>query len=489
MKLEKHHYLFLFIIFLFLGIVSTELFSDGMFMDGLIYADISRNMAEGLGSFWKPHFTDTLFNVFYEHPPLAFGLQSIFFKLFGDNIYIERFYSLLTYVIVGCLIVLIWSKLTSDKKTGWLPLFLWLSTNYVTWALANNMLENTMSIFVCLSVLFYLNSFDKRRFLWIALSGLSLFLGLLTKGFFCLYIWSIPFFMWIFIGKRSFSKMIIDNIIIVAFTIIPIALLFFLVPDAQNNMLNYFYKQVIGSIQNVQTVNSRFFIIGAFFESIIIPLIIGLIIIIVSLKKDRNMALFRENLSKFLMFFAIVLSGVIPIMISAKQSSFYILTVYPLFSVGLAYYLYPFINSIINNVKITPNSYVVFKKITIGIVFISITMSVTQINRIGREKNEVLASKAIIDIVGRNTTINICPEMYIIWSLHGYMSRYGNISLDENQNNKHQYYLSLENCNRQLLEDKYDLIPLKTKKYKLFKRKTTAKVKKNLTLKRYQYTR
>ena len=160
MKLEKHHYLFLFIIFLFLGIVSTELFSDGMFMDGLIYADISRNMAEGLGSFWKPHFTDTLFNVFYEHPPLAFGLQSIFFKLFGDNIYIERFYSLLTYVIVGCLIVLIWSKLTSYKKTGWLPLFLWLSTNYVTWALANNMLENTMSIFVCLSVLFYLNSFD-----------------------------------------------------------------------------------------------------------------------------------------------------------------------------------------------------------------------------------------------------------------------------------------------------------------------------------------
>jgi 4-amino-4-deoxy-L-arabinose transferase-like glycosyltransferase len=442
-----------------------------MFMDGLLYADISRNMAEGLGSFWKPHLTKTLFNEFYEHPPLALGLQSIFFNLFGDNIYVERFYSLLTYFIVGYLIVLIWSKLTRNKKTGWIPLFLWLSTSGITWAAANNMLENTMSIFVCLSVLFYLNSFETRRFLWLVLSGVSLFLGLLTKGFFCLYIWSVPFFIWAFMRKRSFPQMIIDNVIIVAFTILPIALLFFVVPEAQNNILNYFNKQVIGSIQNVQTVDSRFAIIGKFIISIITPLVIGLIIIIGSLKKKVKKTFFNENLREALIFLAIVLSGVIPIMISMKQRSFYILTVYPLFSIGLAYYLYPIIKPVIDKLKTNQKGFKIFKGITVGIVFVSLVLSVSQVNRIGRDKDMILDSKAVVDIIGRNTTINICTEMYSIWSLHGYMSRYGNVSLDKNQNNIHQYYLSLENCNKQFLEDRYDLVPIKTKKYKLYKRK------------------
>jgi 4-amino-4-deoxy-L-arabinose transferase-like glycosyltransferase len=470
MKFTIHHYFYLFVGFIFLGIVSFELFSEGMFMDGLLYADISRNMAEGLGSFWKPHLSNGLFPEFYEHPPLAFGLQSIFFKVFGDSIYVERVYSLLTYIIVGYLITLIWSKLTKDKNTGWIPLFLWISTSGITWAAANNMLENTMSIFVCLSVLFYLNSTDKRRFLWIVLSGFTLFLGLLTKGFFCLYIWSVPFFMWVFMRKRSFLQMIKDSVILVAFTILPIALLYFFIPEAQNNMLSYFNRQVIGSIQNVQTVDSRFAIIGMFIESIIIPLVVGLIIIIVSLIKKVNKSLFKENLREALFFLVIVLSGVIPIMISMKQRSFYILTVYPLFSIGLADYLYPMIKPMINKLKTNQIGFKIFKGITVGIVLISMALSVSQINKIGRDKDMILDCKSVIDIVGRNTTINICQEMYSLWNLHGYMSRYGNVSLDANQNNVHQYYLSIENCNKQFLEGRYVLVPIKTNKYKLYKR-------------------
>lgn len=471
MKLEKHHYFFLFVTCFSLCIISDELFSDGMFMDGLLYADISRNMAESLGSFWQPHLTHTLFNEFYEHPPLALWLQSIFFNLFGDNIYVERFYSLLTYLIVGYLIVLIWSKLTRDNKTGWIPLFLWLNTSGITWAAANNILENTMSIFVCLSVLFYLNSLKKRRFLWLVLSGISLFLGLLTKGLLCLYIWGIPFIMWAFIRKRSFQQMILDSVIIVTFTILPIALLFFGVPKAQNSILNYFNSQVIGSIQNIQTVDSRFAIIGEFIKSISIPLIFGLIIMIVFFLKKVKKSLFNENLREALMFLTIVLSGVIPIMISMKQRGFYILTVYPLFSIGLAYYLYPLIKPVFDKLKTNQKGFKIFKGMTFGIILGSIGLSANQINRIGRDKDIILDSKAVIDIVGRNTTINICPEIHSIWSLHGYMSRYGNISLDDNQNNIHQYYLSLENCNKRFLEDRYDLIPIKTKKYKLYKRK------------------
>ncbi len=473
MKLKLHHYFYLFVGFLFLGIVSIELFSDGMFMDGLLYADISRNMAEGLGSFWKPHLTKVLYPEFYEHPPLAFCLQSIFFHVFGDSIYVERLYSLLTYIIVGYLITLIWSKLTGEKKTGWAPVFLWIITGGVAWAAANNMLENTMSIFVCLAVLFYLKSIDEKRFFWIVLSGLSLFLGLLTKGFFCLYIWGVPFFMWIFKRNRSFLQMTIETVTLVLFTILPIVLLYFTISDAQNNMLSYFNKQVIGSIQNVQTVDTRFSILWGFFSSIAIPLIVGFLIILIALKIKVQNSLFKSNIREFLMFTVIALSGVIPIMISLKQRSFYILTVYPLFAIGLAYYLYPIIKLIISKIVIESKGFNILKGVTVGIIVLSIILSISQINRVGRDKEMIHDSKAVINTIGKDITINICPSMYSNWSLHGYFSRYGNVSLDPKKENARHYYLSNGDCNKEVVENNYDVVPIETKKFKLYRLKNT----------------
>ena len=66
-------------------------------MDGLYYATIAKNLANGLGSFWQLYFTE-LDGVFYGHPPLAMGLQSILFSIFGDSIYIERAYSFSTFI-------------------------------------------------------------------------------------------------------------------------------------------------------------------------------------------------------------------------------------------------------------------------------------------------------------------------------------------------------------------------------------------------------
>lgn len=471
MKLEKHHYFFLFVGFLFLGIVSINLFSDGMFLDGLLYADISRNMSEGLGSFWKPHLSNSLFKEFYEHPPLALGLQSLAFSVFGDSIFVERFYSLFTSIIVGYLIVLIWEKLTNSKKNAWIPLFLWITTNTITWATENNLLENTMNIFVYLSVLFYFNSLEKKRILWLILSGFSLSLGVLSKGFFCLYIWGMPFFMWIFKRKNSFVQMFIETTIIISATVFPIAFLYLFVPEAQYSMTNYFNKQVVRSIKSVKTVDSRFTIVKMFFHNILVPIIFATILIFVALKKKIKKSLFLKNINTSLLLLAIVFSGIFPIMISMKQRAFYILSVYPLFAIALAYYLYPIIKIFIDKININSKGFKIFKGVSISFIIISIALSFAQINRVGREKEMVYDSKEVIHIIGKNKTINICPEMYNIWSLHGYFSRYGNISLDENQENICEYYLAVDDCNKEILDNNYDLVPIKTLKYKLYKRK------------------
>jgi hypothetical protein len=96
---------YLFVAGIFLMIVCQDLFSNGMFLDGLVYSTISINLANGLGSFWNPHFTATLMPDFHEHPPLAFGIQYIFYKLLGESRFIEKLYSLLTVVIVGFIIL------------------------------------------------------------------------------------------------------------------------------------------------------------------------------------------------------------------------------------------------------------------------------------------------------------------------------------------------------------------------------------------------
>src|SRR5262245_12228702 len=57
----------------------------GMFVDGVTYASVARNLAEGRGRFWAPSYTATLYPEFYEHPPLGFWLQSRWFRLLGDH--------------------------------------------------------------------------------------------------------------------------------------------------------------------------------------------------------------------------------------------------------------------------------------------------------------------------------------------------------------------------------------------------------------------
>ena len=53
-----------------------------------------------------------------------------------------------TFILSGIGIVALWKQLGQTIKTGWIPIFFWLIVSNVGWACANNMLENTMTVFV-----------------------------------------------------------------------------------------------------------------------------------------------------------------------------------------------------------------------------------------------------------------------------------------------------------------------------------------------------
>lgn len=470
MKLSINTTLYVFVSALFLVISSGSLFSDGMFMDGLFYADIARNMSEGLGSFWTPYLSETQFLEFFEHPPLALGLQGLWFSLFGDSIYVERFYSLFTVVLTGFLIVLIWKKLAGSSKHGWLPLLLWLTVTDVSWSVANNMLENTMMVFVAAAVYFLIASMEKQRWITIFLAGIALSLGLLTKGFFCLYVWGLPFFYWLFVRKGSFINMVVKTVVLILSTVLPLVILVAFSPEAGHNMITYFNKQVVGSIENVQTVSTRFAILFKFLENVIVPVGVSLVLVLVARKRKIVRLFDKEAVHLFYVMLAVTLSGVFPIMISLKQRGFYILTVYPIFAIGLAILIYPSVKSLLEKWGENQLSFKVFRGITFTMVVAALLIATLQRNRIGRDFELVSDSKVIIEEVGEGATIGLCPSLSSKWNMYGYFMRYGHVSLDSKTPETHEYLLLKADCPVLLTKESYSPVKLNTGWYQLFKR-------------------
>ncbi len=454
-KIKTHLFLYAFVCALFLLITGPILFSEGMFMDGLMHATISRNMADGMGSFWDPHLTSTLFPHYFEHPPLVFGLQSMWFSAFGDSIFVERFYSLTMCIITGWILVLIWKQLGNSIKTGWIPLFFWVTVSNVSWGCANNMLENTMTVFVVLAALFYLKSRDKRTFMYLTLCGIALFLAFMSKGFVSLYIWSMPFFAWLLFRKENFIQMALHTIVVVGTTVLPMIIILLTSSEAIHYLTSYFDNQVVGSIQNMSTVNNRFAIFWEFLQHILLPLGVALLIVLTTLFKKIPIKITRERKMVVLFFLLLVFSGIFPITISLKQRGFYILTVYPLLAIALSTYLYPLLQQLKNQIVMPKTGRIAFTTVTTAMVVASIVISIISSGRLGRDNELIEDAHAVSNISGENTTISISPAIRAEWSVSSYFMRYHKISLDAGSSKSHSYLLTnpLDRVDKQLFKE------------------------------------
>jgi len=471
MKSENRIF-FIFVLGLFLVIVGQPLFSDGMFMDGLWYATISKNLANGLGTFWYPHFTNTIFPAFHEHPPLAFGLQSLCFSIFGDGIYVERFYSLGTFFIVGLLIHFIWKEWSGSSKFSWIPLLLWVCIPTVSWTFANNMLENTMGIFLCLSVWFYLRSLKANRWFYLFVSGLMLILGALSKGFVALFPWSFPFFLWIVSRQISFRRMFTDTGMLVGCTLLPFIILLMSSTEAYDSLHRYFIQQVVGSIENVQTVENRFYILRKSFEELIPCFSILLITYFIGRNKKLDATVLKGSMKKALPLFLLALSGVAPMMISMKQRSFYISATYPFFAISLGIFIFPIVKPLFKNLKYSGKGFKIFKVTAYLFLLTGIGLSFAQRGRIGRNRGVVEDVHTILKYVPEGSIIGICPKLRNEWGPHGYFNRYGGISLAPDVQRMYSFFLSKKGCiNEKEIVKEYNKIPISLKVYNLYKLK------------------
>jgi 4-amino-4-deoxy-L-arabinose transferase-like glycosyltransferase len=134
-----------------LALTVPRMWQRGMFLDGVTYAVLARNLAAGEGTFWVPSYSATVYRSFFEQPPLGVALQAAAFALFGDHPWVERGYSVVVLLLHGLVIAAIWRRLL-PRAYDWLPVLFWVIPSIVTWGAVNNMLENTQSLFTSLAV-------------------------------------------------------------------------------------------------------------------------------------------------------------------------------------------------------------------------------------------------------------------------------------------------------------------------------------------------
>ncbi len=156
-------------------------------LDGMTYGVIARNILDS-GKWLPLHYSDYIYNEFYQHPPLAFWIQSVFFNIFGVSDTTARFFPFLCVVLI---FILLTKNLLKYGATYWqifiASFVLLTSTRFIKFT-NDFYLDTPLSLLLlCASLCFFAFDQSKARTYFLKfryLFGFSTFLAaaFLTKG-------------------------------------------------------------------------------------------------------------------------------------------------------------------------------------------------------------------------------------------------------------------------------------------------------------------
>ena len=180
--------LLLLVIGIFLALQLRNVLVLGKGGDGLEYAAISRNLAEGVGSLWAPSLDELDWAVHREEPPLFYALQAGFFLVLGDTPYMEGIFGVTVGLVILGLVAALWRTVRRDLDLpglgSWWPVLLTLVIPVLNSMCQSNMMSFTLLVFVLLSVLLGYRSIvgPGSTTAFAAAAGLAIFLGFHVKG-------------------------------------------------------------------------------------------------------------------------------------------------------------------------------------------------------------------------------------------------------------------------------------------------------------------
>lgn len=316
-----------------------DLVTRGLALDGLVYASIAKQLAQGTGGFWAlPHY-DGSPGVFLEHPPLGIWLLAQWMRLVGDGFWAEKAYAGLC--TLGCfgLTGLLWREMCGRGSVWW-PWLLLAVMPVATYTLKNNYLESTLVLAALLAVWAswrLIRTADSTRTMagWSVLLAGGVFAGLLIKGPVGLYPLAAPLLFAVFApppGRSPGSPAaalfgLVRSLPALLLLGACLALLLAHV-DARQALDAWWQQQVMASIAaDRPVVHGRLYQLGNLARNLLPP---ALLTALVLWRWGRWPAQGRAWA-----MLSLGAAAALPLLLSSRQFKHYLLPALPLFALGL----------------------------------------------------------------------------------------------------------------------------------------------------------
>lgn len=414
---------------------------DGMFMDGVLYSAVSRNMALGNGTFWNPAFSQTMHTPFHEQPPFMLWFQSLFFDLFGtENIYPERIYCFLFLVLTGWAMGAFWKIITQDKSTTWWPVLLFLIIPTISWGFINNVMENTMSLFDIVAVYFiYRYMAEDRKGVWLIPAVAFTFLASFSKGIPGLFPIAVPvLYSWSIERKILSKKAFVGGAALLA-GMVGIYLALIQLPEAKESYVLYF-KSRFPNFPNTPHSNTgnRAQLLVNLLQELAMPLGLIAFLAVANYLHKKPEYISKANQGKAWFFLLVAFSASLPIMVSYEQRGFYLNTSMPYFAMAMALAFAP-LTGAFEGVSI---KFINGFKILLLIAFVAgIGLTVVKAGRPKRDGDKLAAVEAIKKICPKGSIIYCNKSLWADWSLHNYLQRFAEIGLSKDEAAEGGFYI------------------------------------------------
>lgn len=459
-----------------------ELVAEGVFLDGEVYATLARNLTTGHGDLWHPHLSATVHQSWHEHPPLVLWFMAPGYLVFGDHLWIERVYSLLTFGAGAWLILAIWRRLHRDDpdraRLGWLPLLMWLLNPQVTWSYANAMLENTMAVFVLGAVFCVVRARERdgTAWGWWATAGAAVFLAVLAKGPVGLFPLAAPGLAFLATGRPRLVPAACGTLVMLA-TLALCGALLWTWPAAREGLSQYYQQQVVATLGGSRGGDSSVLdFAGNLLEALLPALGLLLLLAASAWRRGVRSRLAGPHLRTALWFLLLGLAGTLPLGLSPRQSLFYGVPAFPFLALACALAAAPAVQALTAPLLPGGRAHRIWRAVAITAMVLVLGWSSTHVgtyNRDPRLRRDVKLMIAHLDALespafGPDRVVAVCGDLRKTWALHSALRRYGRVSPDR-EVGSHRFLVSRGTCDAPPL-DGWTLVPLATTDFHLHER-------------------
>lgn len=401
-------------------------FQRGMFVDGVTYAVLSRNLSEGLGTLWQPFYTATNAPVFEGHPPLAFWGQALWYRIFGDVFWIDGWHGIVLVLATAGVVATGWRS--RSAIVAW-PLLLVTLTPLLMWSAQNNMLENALVLWATTAILCIVRGLERQQWGWWLAGSFFVLLGWWVKGPVGLYPLAVPLWWWLSQGRSGLSANVFwRSVLALGLGLVAWAALWsYCFPDSVDFVTRYLAVQLSPALQNEIHVTASFRaeILLVAMQQLVVPSVLGGALLLygrwrkISIPPlDRQMAFFWG---------LVAISATLPLMLTLKQRRFYLVPAVWASVLAWSYATAPMIAALV--AAIPRRVWRSLQVIVVVAALAGIGVTVRDWGKLSRDEGRQNLAMALSTHLAPHTTVGVPKDWAEDWRLHAYLMRYGYLSI------------------------------------------------------------